>query len=316
MLNAYDGFLNINTDVETIQKEIAKLIINNDMDRAYELHITEDIKVVCLIGNEDEKDIPPFTHPMYYTDYNGTDILAVDFRLYMKSNVTDIDSVFDNFSNNYQGRLLLYTALFNILLVTEPNIFKGIEGNIAYSLSAVVAGVITKSTFDNSVTDPVLLATQIHYVTLDLKHIDAKYVIDRLPVDTAKEASRGNLYRTYQEFVSKADKGELTIPSTNINTLVELIKILSNNTRLDNYSSDILISLLNKSFYSLNMNEMVISMFEYKPVWIAILFMVNSEHINKKSTMHAMIKGLNRRTNMNGVTKTLDSIISNKLKIY
>lgn len=315
MKNVYDGSLGFTQDIEKLTKEIEIFLIQRggSSDLHYELPYDPEIEIVAITGaTEEENKIPSFRHPLFFKSSKGSNILALDFRLFLKKkDLENMVNLSDYFSDSYNGKLLLYRGLFQYLFIKDSSIFNNVEGFVNASIATVIASIITQMTLDTNLYDSTFMATLVHYYTLDTRIDNIRDTLDKIPINMQRLFIKEDLLKIIMDETSN-----IVLPSETIDDLVNIIKTYTNSRRLIGLDSDLLVGSLYRGFYALNAKELAIAIIENKPTWYALLYMINTESINRRSHMFKAIKGNNRLTKQKDTTTILETIINDNLKRY
>jgi hypothetical protein len=328
MLNPYDGTLGLLFNRDKLEEQLKKYVINNPEPLNYEIkeNDPDKVKVVCILGkNEEEKQIEPFNHPYIFKDIRGKTVVAMDFRLFTKSNVDDnVIDITDALSDKINGKIALTRLIFTKIML-EGNVapMLALNSYISESFAALVDTIITNMVYDKNVTDPAHMVSLFHYYSMDdgisngfmndkENYLSVEEVLYRLPM---KEASKlkNNLTDLYNKMVEAKQEGEFVLPSRTINDLVNNIIVVGDNPRLDKMDVDIFINGLSKTFFCLNNRELAIALAEHKPTMISIFYIMTKEAIGSRSLVRKVIEGRKNITKPKDMIKTVEQIIEDNL---
>ena len=316
MLNLYNGTLGYTIDQKSLTDELERYrILNEDSIFTGELPKHPTIKFLPILNNDDTtKDIKYFRHPLLYKNARNEQVIALDFRLFMKKDLTDITSIRSSLLDRYNGELLLYRGLFIYLFLTNKNIFNSIDNDLAIAFASTPSTILARMTHDTNVLESTNLACLIYYKSLDSKITSIKEVVDSLPMtELIKFKNSHNYNDVMDNLLDKESTGEIQSPVKSLDDLILLIKLISNSKRLQHLNKDLYINSLARGFYSNNNPEYVVAFNENKATWIAILYMILTESINKKSSIFKSIKGRGRAINIKSITTTIKNIIDDQL---
>ena len=317
MLNIYNGTLGVTTNVDKIIHEINKVLIKVDNTFNYEVKENK-YKVILITGKyEEEKHIPNFNHPLVFKDNKNNDSIAIDLRLYMKSNLEDMINVTDKFSDRYNGELQLHRLILNKLFLEDNTSFmSSINTNILNTFTSILSSLISTIIYDKSILNITTLVSALHYITMDNSNLNFNMCLDALPVNISKKLYNGDLkeYKNKIEILIESNKFKL--PSEYITTLLDNIKVLSDNNKVQGITEDMLISILSRGFYSLNNKEMSVAIIEHKPTLLAIIYSVITEGVNSKTIFRKIIEGRKSIIKPKDISKTIKQVIEDNILKY
>jgi len=306
MLNVYDGTLGFTIRAEDLTKKLMKLYIEHGSTMSYELPDTDKVKYMCLTGVYcRDEDIQPFYHPFLFM-YKDSTVIAGDFRHMVKSNVsTETVNISDVLQDRYNGRMLLYRMLFTGLLIEDPNSFSNINNQLAMMFSEVLSNTISLLVFNKEILPVLKAITNLHYRFMDEDRVTGS-VLDHIPIMLLR-----NIREHTPNYISKLS--EIKLPSKTIGDLLNNIKTVIDDRRVQALDSDMLIQSLSRTFYSTNSKELALAMVENRPTFMSILYMVETEGINSKSIFRKIIESKKRIINVKETIRILDKIIKDNL---
>ena len=318
MYNVYDGTLGMLVDVNKITSSIINYMINNQEPLNYEIKELEGIKIVCILGkNDDEKKIPMFQHPLVFKDVRNDDIvIALDFRLYTKKKLDNVLNIKDVLNDKYNGTLLMNRGIFEQYIIKDDVSFLiGINNNIAYGFSNFIVGILSTLVYDKSIVDSVFVASMIHYYNMDINDTNIQKLLNKLPINEIKRLLHGDLKEVYNRLINLIDTEEYDLTNDSLSTLLDNIVKLSDNDRVSAVNEDMFISACSRGFFSINSKELAIAFIENKPTILALTYSVLTEGINSKAVLRTILNNLKHITKPKDITHNLSTLIENSLDI-
>jgi len=318
MYNVYDGTLGMMVDTNKITNAIVNYMINNQEPLNYEIKELDGIKIVAILGkNEYEKKIPMFQQPLIFKDMRSADlVIALDFRLYVKSKLEDVLNIGDVLQDKYNGDILMNRAIFTEYIIKDDVSFlMGINANIAYSFASFMTGVLTTLVYDKTIYESVMLASMLHYYNLDVNNGDIKSLINKLPTNELKSLMHGDNKQYYNKLINLVESEDYDLSNDSISTLLTNIQVLSDNNRLKGVNEDMLISSLSRGFYTNNSKEMAIAVVENKATLLAMVYAVMTTGINSKSVLRTIINNNKHNTKPKDIVHNLKTLIEDSLDI-
>jgi hypothetical protein len=316
MINVYDGIIGQITDTDKLYHELSKYIINNPEPLNYEIKESKS-KVVIITGkNEEEKKIEPFNHPFIFKDMKGKNVIALDLRLYMKSNLEGMINVTDYLADRYNGMLQLRRLIFTkLMLDEEDDALAFVDKNLNLGFSSVISSVASMLVYDRSLNDISFTTAAIHYSTMDLDgEIDLPTLIDILPIRLSKRLMQGDLTDLYKKI--SVNWTNLVIPSKEPMDLIHNIQVLSNNDRVNGLTTDMFVNSISRMYYALNSKELALALMYNKPTFISAYYAALKEGINSKSIMRKILDSRKSIIKTKETIKVIEDIINDQIEAW
>ena len=309
MHDVYTGTLGTFFNRDDLVFKLNELLASTPGSLSYEV-VENRTKVVIITGaNDNEKDIPSFQHPIIFDTVRGEQAVACDMRPYMKSNLSNMLTIREKLQDKYNGMFMLYRLILTKLVVDGEGYWLGALHNYTMeSFAAIMKTITSVITYDETLKEPVDVASKLHFVSMDIdKEVkDKTKIIELLPRDDIAALLKGKLTYMYNKILD----GEIILPSTTIGSLTTNIKEAINSKRADGLTPDIFIRTISAGYYSLDSRDIAIAMVEDKPTLTALLYMINTESINSKSTFRRIVNNAKRFTKPNDFSKIFSNIIN------
>ena len=311
----YKGTAGVLTDTTKLELALSTYMVNSDEPLNYEV-VERETKVCIITGkNDEERELPSWSHPLIFTNTRRETVVAIDLRAYMKSNLRDLVNVRENMQDVYNGTLQMYRLVFTKLMHDEDLSWVSyIRRPLVEALSAILGTNIGMALYDTTMSDQINIITKLHVTSL-LAPDDATFteLVLSLPHVDKADLTKGNLKELYALLVSKVNDETIQLPSRTIGALVLNIQETTLNGRADGLTPDIILQTLARSFFSLDSQALALGMLEDIPTLVAVLTMVINEGINSKSNMRKVINGKKRDINPNEFTKIVVKVYKEEI---
>lgn len=305
----YSGTLGTFFNKDEVVFKLNTLISNTPGSLSYEI-LEDRTKVVIITGaDENENEIPSFQHPIIFNTVRGGQAVAVDMRPFMKANLANMISIREKLQDKYNGMFMLYRLILTKLLLDGERYWLGALHNpTMLSFSSILKTLVSVLLFDESVKEPIEVASKLHFVSMDMNEEvkDKTKIIELLPRDDVTKILKGDLSYIYNKILD----GSFVLPSTTIGSLTTNIREAINNKRAEGITPDLLIQTISRGFYSLDSRDIAIAITEDKPTLAALLYMVITESINNKSTFKKVIHNNSRFIKPKEFEKTFLKVIN------
>lgn len=302
----YGGTAGTLVDIDKITYNLSKYIIEHGGRLNYEV-LEDRSKIVIITGkNEQERELPTWGHPLVFK-HNNQQCIAMDFRAYMKSNLTDITTIRECMLDKYNATLQLQRLVFTKLLVDEKDDWVPyVKNGMSEIFGTLISNVTSTTLLDTSIKDSVSIVAKLHVLSLIM---DEDSTIDHLLMKLPKTDNNFLYSEEGKQLVARiksmSKRDEMYFPSTTIGELVNNIQAIISSDRANGLTSDIYVQLLSRSVYSLDGNGIALAMIEDLPTLLSITIMAMTESINSKGSFRKIIDGNKYKIDHKNITEVL-----------
>lgn len=309
LVNPYETTYGKMLNTTTVQKELIKFntVISGEKLN-YEFGNNLNTEIMFITGyNQEEKALPIFDHPLVFNSIRGKQVIAVDFRKYVRSvNEKPLylkDIVKD--ASNLEF-LVIRTLLTAEWLEGNTGILRNIDTNFASGFAMFISGLFTVIAGLNPV-DKVNVEIAICHYFYNM-HI----------VKTDRNDMQNNVY-------AKIAKTPLSLPVSikivdsvlknadsnveNMDGLIANIKSVLNEDKVEYINGDALYSLIATMWYGPGGSETMYMSLEHIPTWVAMMGVSVSNNTFKKSRLATTLEKYSSKIKPNDVKKGLELYI-------
>lgn len=242
--------------------------------------------IMMVIGDTGlAKDIPQFSHPMLISNAK-TKLLAIDGRTCTKINYDVPDNEKLTFNNKPLYEMLITRALLNKMWIDYgTGYLLSVNDSAILSYVRWISDAICKRYALNYRDEAIIQAiASIFYLSL-FKNIvkwDEDVKLDIL-------AKLSNVFRGQMKFIEEIllsiDK-----PMVNVIDLVNEIKVKTDTTRLKDFNHGVLYTVISKSWFGFDQNELLGIALEHPPTWLSILYKALSERLYRNTGLTKIVE--------------------------
>jgi len=316
MSDVYSGTLGTFFDRDKLVYKLTEYNIESEDNLNYEF-MEDRTKLMIITGRNDiEKDLIPWSHPLVFKDTSNEDVIAIDLRPYMKSNLKDILSIREKLDDKYNGTILLYRMVMTrLILEKDLHWLNPIKGSLTEMFASVVSTIVSIILYDHTITETVKIVAKLHFISLlsDDEELSIEKAIQMLPREDVHELTKGSMVNLYKSIIIARDNEEVVFPSTTIGSLVTNIKAVSDAERTKGITVDILLQSISRGFFSIDAKELSFAIIEDVPSFIAVITMVISEGINSRSSFRKIVNNNKRKHNASEVSKAVISMYKKEI---
>ena len=309
-INPYSSSIGELINTSTLTNKLEEYMIEEKY-LSYEYHSVGDIHLAFITGkNNEETRLPTWEHPLLFKNINDEYVIATDLRKYLKPIKDDLL----NISTVVKDEAGCLFQILRVLLMDEMcndnfGALRSIQKHIVGSFSVFVSSVISNSVMlDPAEKVNVEIALQHHmYLRMlngtpdisDISTIAAKIANTKLslPVNKKSIIAMVNTFRHN--------------PS-DIEGLVENIKIAIGNVKSDYINSDILINILANTWFGPGGSETPIMSLENAPTWVAMLFISTDSKVYKRSRVAMVLDKHRTKLKLKDITNTISKYIEER----
>ena len=309
-IDPYSSSIGELINTSSLTKKLEEYMIE-DKYLSYEYASVGETNLVFITGkNHEETSLPTWEHPLLFKNTNDEYVIATDLRKYLKPIKDDIintsDVVKDEAGYLFQiVRVLLMDEMVN----DNFGALRIIQKNIVSSFSIFVSAVMS----NNIMLDPaervnVEIALQHHmYLRMlngdpdisDISTIAAKIANTKLSLPVNKKS----ILNMIDTFVHE--------PS-DIDALVENIKLAIGNVKANYVTTDVLINVLSNVWFGPGGSETPIMSLENAPTWVAMLFVSIDSKVYKKSRVAMVLDKFRTKLKLKTVDDTINKYIEER----
>ena len=290
--DVYSGTLGTMFDRDKLTYLINEYILRNDEPLNYEI-VENDTLVVLITGrNDEEKNLPMWSHPIIFTNTRKENVIAMDMRPFMANKLDDMITLRERMQDKYNGTLQLYRVIFTKLLLDEEDSWlTHTRSSLIRAISKIISSTVSMILYDKNIIPVIEMMTKLHYYSMYMDNDEFTFdaLLHMLSRDDIQSLTRGDLKELYSVLRYKVESGDLIFPSATIGSLVNNIKAVITNGRADGLTVDILLQALSRGFYSSDSKYLSVAMIEDLPTLISVIVMVETEGINSKSMFRKIL---------------------------
>lgn len=286
---------------ESIVKD-NQLASSLDLKKIYSVH-----PVFITALQDSEEKIGLFAHPFYFTTHKGEKVLATDMRLYLRKKIYNgyLSSLPAAVSNKVDFDFAHSRAALNL---------EWIEGDVE-SLKTELW--FSTAMFARWISDVMTKAYALNPGDQIIIGIVASYYYQALFTD---ETNRDD--DTLQKWIIHTSKAtnysdkpfieeifRKMPPITGFQSLIDGIRIATDNVRLDNNNMLTMLTLLKNSWYGTNAVEIIKVAIEHPPTWMAMVNAALSERSFRQSQIYKISERVGKRGVSEEYTRHYNSVV-------
>ena len=275
------GMLINNT--RALENSLKEYLIKVDY-KANQLNLdSEDNFVPSFITglDDNEKDIPLFTHPITVSNVKGKNYVFTDLRMFVDKTGKVKNLTEYNFA---KSRAILD-------FIWQTGVTKPLKVNLPFAtvvFSNWIAEAVS-NVYSLDFNDKLTLTIMASYYYQSLFEKDSIFTDETkqaMAVHTIK-ATKAQTKRVYEIF-------DLMRPVTNIKDFCLQVPDVLQNVRITNFNFEALLNCIRNSWYGNNSKEIISVALENPPTWLAIVYTAIVDNTYKQSSISKLVARLNR----------------------
>jgi hypothetical protein len=271
-----------------------KFITTNDITNlGYEYTRTEGVGLVFITGkNEAEKDLPMWTQPYHMVDYRGRELLFVDMRSFLKTMDSEAIYMGDYIRDGAGYEFTLLRAVMTAdVLSGDLSIVRKVTDHLVIAFAAWIVDILNSALMLNPLEQIKASTICGQYVLAQMKEgeirpEDVELMITRL--------GRLRLGGRLDASIAQSIVEDINVNPTSMKDLTENIKVGVGSPKVSFVDNNMLVNLINTSWYGPNGQENILIGMEHLPTTIAILYS-SMDNLTYKKTRLAMLMQNNKR---------------------
>jgi hypothetical protein len=271
-----------------------KFITTNDITNlGYEYTRTEGVGLVFITGkNEAEKDLPMWTQPYHMVDYRGRELLFVDMRSFLKTMDSEAIYMGDYIRDGAGYEFTLLRAVMTAdVLSGNLSIVRKVTDHLVIAFAAWIVDILNSALMLNPLEQIKASTICGQYVLAQMKEgeirpEDVELMITRL--------GRLRLGGRLDASIAQSIVEDINVNPTSMKDLTENIKVGVGSPKVSFVDNNMLVNLINTSWYGPNGQENILIGMEHLPTTIAILYS-SMDNLTYKKTRLAMLMQNNKR---------------------
>lgn len=303
-IDPYSSSIGELINTSSLTKKLEEYMLENKY-LGYEYASVGDAHLVFITGrNHEETNLPTWEHPLLFKNTKDEYVIATDLRKYLKPIKDDIINISDVVKDE-AGYLFQVTRVLLMDEMVNDNFgaLRSVQKNIVSGFSVFVSAVISNSVMlDPAERVNVEIALQHH---MYLRMLNGTPDVSDISTIAAKIANtKLSLPVNKKSILNMVDL--FTHEPSDIDSLVENIKLAIGNVKANYITSDVLINILANVWFGPGGSETSIMSLENAPTWIAMLFVSIDSKVYKKSRVATVLDKFRTKLKLN----TIDDIIN------
>lgn len=255
-----------------------------------------------IIIVEQGTEIAPFNHPLL-VEYDKRKYIAIDVR----TMVSALDHFNIKVSNKAAYELLLKRAKLNNIWVNHsPSYLMNITDQVMVTYAKWISENITKRFALNPRDQAIIEVLAATFFLSLFSNAESATWEEENKILTLNKLSRN--FRYGSDLLSQVVMG-INKPMESLDDLVSQIKQTSDNVRLKDFSTPILLTLISRTWFGHNAPELLAVALEHPPTFIAIFHTALAERIFR-NTGFAKIAEKTVGKNVKQVVSNIDNLIN------
>jgi hypothetical protein len=278
------------------------------------LHVNTqgETKPVFITGvSQSESAIPLFTHPIRIKNFESTDYLCTDMRLFLRQQ-SDILDIENSIRNRTEYNFAKSRAVINLVWLNGGS--RQIKNTLKFAANVYASWLsenITRTySLDFRDQNTLTVIAYAFYYSLfeDLKgnrlsDDDKQKIAIQIPI----------AFNIPSEFVFETlDK--ITTLST-AEDFCKNVKDILVNVRLKDFSLLMLLTIIRNSWYGVNAKNIISVAVEHPPTWVAIVFTVLNEKTYKRSNIYNIAERLGKRGKADEFLASYEGLVRDNLSL-
>lgn len=296
-INPYATSYGLLTNSDKIKSELLKYIVTLDGDLSYNYKL-EGYQLYFILGlNEQEKNLPIFNHPFFFSNHKMRASIAVDLRQYARAEITkerlkplDISSIREVVRNPVDAGFVVNRALLCGLVATDSlgyirSSFKPLMVSYALFVSTIINNIVGLNVKDRLTVE---IISAYYFFSLLSKETD--YDIDELKDVVTNQLDKVKLTITVNKSLVYDVLEPLDKRITNFEDLLKTIKIYIPEAQASLIDVKVFNSLIGNMWMGPGGNELIYIALENVGTWITIFYYSLEELTYKRTRLMEMIK--------------------------
>lgn len=302
------GSVFVTKQIETAIKES---IIKDGLD-SMNLNVKHegDIKPIFITGRfPSESEIPLFTHPISIINFQHSNYLCTDLRLFFRKDAP-LDNIEASVKNLTEYNFAKSRAILNLMWLSHG------VGEIRNGLQ--FAGVVFASWLSEAIAktyaldfkDQTALSIVTSYYYQSLFSEDTVMDEDtkqKMAVHTIK-ATKAPSDFVFQIFDQITEMKDINDYCDNLVKIVE-------NVRLKDFNLAMLLTIVKNSWYGTNAKEIISVAMEHPPTWIAIVYTALNERTYKTSMIYRIAERFGKRGAADEFNRNYIDIVKERVNV-
>lgn len=317
--NPYETTYGRVINISKITKSVEEYLIKTELRNLnYEYPLNDEVGLVFITGcNEDEREIPPFTHPLVIKSRNKL-YTVVDARPYIGKlhqqplNLADVAR--DTGNLNFVAYRGVVEADF---LAGNYGIYKkylkSVSGAYALLIGYLIDSIVKLNPAERSMVEIAASYFSILQFTPNSEFVNPN---DFQYIHNSAIANINRLALTYkvngkfiEEVVNKFSDVQFT---GTIDNLLEYVSRALSNGKEQIISKNVFINIVSGLWYGHGAAETVIISLENLPTWIALLYTALSNPMFKKSRLASILLKYSRNIDANNFVSSFEADMKNR----
>lgn len=307
-----DGFqttLGLRINTSKIHEALTEsLIRDNLLASSLDVKNYGEVHPVFVTSLQNAEDhIPLFAHPYYFKTRDDKEILATDMRLYMRKKVFDgtLATLPAAIISQVEYGFTRSRTILNLEWLQGD--VDALKLNLSFSTTMFgrwIADVLSKN-FVLDGRDQIIIAIASTYYYQALFSDEETYdeeTLHKWQIHTTKATNADA--KLVKEVFSKMP----VIKS--IASLIEAIKVSTDNVRLKELNIVTLLTLLKNSWYGINSKEIIVVATEHPPTWMAVVYAALSEKTFRSSLIYKIAERVGKRGLADDYQKQFHKVLS------
>ena len=299
---------------DKISKELTKyLITTRNGNFNYEYQNIEENDIVYILGfDQNEQDLPMFTHPIVFKDMKEREHIGIDLRKYVKFIGEQPLNIEEVYKDSAGCKFLITSSIVISDFLAEHleeyrKIFKSVTSAYAVLVSNIVDMVIKLNPLEKYDLE-IAIAYYANLLLVSTKNIEEfrDSIIARL---NNTKFSLPNNKKHIETIVINLEK---IITEYSIVGLINVIKAILPEEKAELINESIFVNMLSNLWFGPGNNETIIMALECMPLWIALVYSCVDDVTFKRSKLSTIFDKYSKNIDSKELVKTMELIIKSR----